>query len=162
MVIQLAPARLSHAFVLHLSERNICASRTSMYLTHVTAQERPNVCLSLCCGSQGGASGQPRDRPTDLEAGVPVSVGSSPATGHVFSPHLVWGSNYFDVRRPAPAACSSVTQTFWTQRCEVINCALAQDVFISANLTMSCLGGQVAFSLARGVAKRTGRSPGFY
>ena len=32
----------------------------------------------------------------------------------VFSPHLVWGSNYFDVCRPAPAACSSVAQTFWT------------------------------------------------
>ena len=31
-----------------------------------------------------------------------------------YSPHLVWGSN-FDVRRLAPAACSSVAQTFWTR-----------------------------------------------
>ena len=27
------------------------------------------------------------------------------------------------------------------------NCALARDVFISANLTMLCLGGQIAFKV---------------
>ena len=55
--------------------------------------------------------------------------------------HIVWGSNYFEVRRPAPAACSSVAQTFWTRRCEVMNCALVRDVFLSEYLTMMRLRG---------------------
>ena len=63
----------------------------------------------------------------------------------IYSPHPVWGSNYL-VCRPAPAACSSIAQTYWTRRCEVIDCALVRDVFISAYLTMMRLGGWIAFT----------------
>ena len=50
-------------------------------------------------------------------------------------------------RRSAPAACSSVAQTFWTHSVVSMNRVLARDVLKNVNVTMLRLRGQTAFKV---------------